>query len=75
MSTVDKDFADNIAKHGGWHNGNSDNSMGDNPRVVKIVEYDNAWGGVGYGLVFEGTRDRYTPTEFVRNPRAYWTAA
>lgn len=72
MTTVDKDFAENIAKHNGWHNGDSDNSMGDNPRVVKIVEYDNAFGGQGYGLVFEGKPNRYEPTEFVRNPRVFW---
>lgn len=75
MSTVDKDFADNIAKHGGWANGDSDNSMGDNPQCVLIVEYDNAWGGKGYGLVFAGQHNRYTPSDFVRNPRAYWRAA
>lgn len=75
MSTVDKFLADNIVKHGGWHNGDSDNSMGDNPRVVLIVEYDNAWGGVGYGLVFDGKANRYAPTEYVQNPREYWKAS
>lgn len=75
MSTVDKAFADNIAKHGGWANGDSDNSLGDNPQCVLIVEYDNAWGGQGYGLVFKGQSNRYTPSNFVRNPRDYWSAA
>lgn len=79
MSTVDKDFADNIAKHGGWYNGDQDNSLGDNPQVVTIVEYDNAWGGKGYGLVFEpqkpGSLGKYTPSPYVRNPKVYWRAA
>lgn len=72
MSTVDKSFADNLAAHAGYYNGDSDNSMGDNPRVVEIIEYDNAYGGVGYGLVFEGKHNRYTESEFVRSPRSYW---
>lgn len=72
MTTVDKDFADNIAKHGGYYDGDSNNDLGDNPRVVKIVVYDNAWGGKGYGLVFEGIKDKYTPTGFVKNPITYW---
>ena len=75
MSTVDKAFADNVAKHGGWFNGDSDNSMGDNPRVILIIEYDNAWGGKGYGLCFDdGRPNRYTASEFVRSPRVYWSA-
>ena len=72
MSTVDKAFADNLKLHSGYYEGNSDNSLGDNPRCVEITEYDNAFGGVGYGLTFEGQTNRYTPSEFVRNPRRYW---
>ncbi len=43
MSTVDKTIADRII-------------AGEFPedRAVKIVEYDNAWGGVGYGVIFKG---------------------
>jgi len=72
MSTVDKAFADNLAANAGYYNGDSDNTLGDNPRVVEITEYDNAYGGVSYGLRFEGQPNRYTPTEFVRSPRQYW---
>lgn len=72
MSTVGKSFADNIAANGGWYNGDSDNSLGDNPQTVRIVEYDNAWGGKGYGLVFAGQRNKYEPSDYVRNPRTYW---
>lgn len=73
MSTVDKPFADNIIKHGGWYNGDSDNSFGDNPRCVEITEYDSVYGGVGYGMTFEGQRNFYVESEFVRNPRCYWS--
>lgn len=73
MSTVDKPFADNIIKHGGWYNGDSDNSFGDNPRCVEITEYDSIYGGVGYGMTFEGQRNCYVESEFVRNPRCYWS--
>jgi len=72
MTTVDKDFADNVIKNNGYFNGNSDNSMGDNPRIKMIVEYDNAWGGKGYGLVFDVKKNKYTPTNYVRNPKPYW---
>jgi hypothetical protein len=74
MSTVNKAFADNIVQHGGWYNGDSDNSLGDNPQCVLIVEYDNAFGGQGYGLVFDGQHNRYAASEFVRYPRVYWSA-
>lgn len=73
MSTVDKDLADNIVKGGGWVDGDSSNELGDNPQVVLIVEYDNAYAGVGYGLVFKGKPNRYTASEFARNPRTYWS--
>lgn len=72
MGTVDKEFADNLVKHNGYYNGDSDNELGDNPRCVEITEYDNQWGGKGYGLTFEGERNVYKPTEFVRNPKQYW---
>lgn len=42
MSTVDKDFADNIARHGGWANGDNDNTLGDNPRCVLLAALQRA---------------------------------
>jgi len=62
MATVDKSIADRIV-------------AGDFPEddARKIIEYDNAFGGVGYGVIFgEEDPDRYRETEFVRNPRVYW---
>lgn len=72
MGTVDKSFADNIVKHNGYYNGDDDNTFGDNPRCIEITEYDNAFGGIGYGMTFEGQHNVYTPSEFVCNPRLYW---
>lgn len=66
MATVNKEIADKIA-------------AGEYPEdgATRIVEYDNAFGGVGYGVTFEHDPiDKYTrPTEFIRNPRIYWEAA
>ena len=64
MSTVDKSIANRIIAGEFPENG-----------AVKIIEYDNAWGGVGYGVVFKNDNpDKYRETEFVRNPRVYWEA-
>jgi hypothetical protein len=74
MATVDKDFADNLVLNRGYYNGDDDNSLGDNPRVTRIVEYTNAWGAKAYGF----TTGRDDPlkylreTEYVRSPRVYW---
>jgi len=62
MATVDKDIADRIV---------AGEFAEDDAR--KIVEYDNAFGGVGYGVIFgDDDPDMYRETAFVRNPRLYW---
>lgn len=66
MATVDKELADKLKAGNGYYM--------DDPRVASIIEYDNAWGGVGYGLNYEGRGNRYTESDFVRNPRVYWQA-
>jgi len=73
MGTVDRVSAHNIASNNGYYNGDDDNSLGDNPRCVLITEYDNAYGGISYGLTFEGEQNRYVSSEFVINPRRYWS--
>lgn len=70
MGTVTKGIADRIIERGGW--GDEADRLAGVPRVVEITEYDNAWGGVGYGLTSEGERNVYAPSEYVRNPRRYW---
>lgn len=72
MPTVDKAMADNIVKYNGYYNGDTDNSLGDNPRCIEITEYDNNWGGKGYGLTFECQMNVYEPSDYIHNPRCYW---
>lgn len=72
MATVDKKTADNIKSHNGYYDGDEENKFGDNHRCIEITEYDNSFGGVGYGLTFEGSANIYTPSHYVINPRCYW---
>ena len=66
MPTVSKSIADRVVSGNGWY-------PGDSTPVTKIVEYDNAFGGVSYGLIYENQNpDTYEETEYVRNPRTYW---
>jgi hypothetical protein len=65
MATVSKQIADDIAAGKYSEDG-----------AVKIIEYDNAFGGVSYGVVFKKDYpDKYAETEFVQNPRLYWSAS
>lgn len=66
MATVDKAMADQIKAANGYY--------ADDPRVMRIVEYDNAWGGVGYGIEYGHQIGKYSPSEYVRNPRVYFQA-
>lgn len=63
MATVNKEIADRIV-------------AGEFPEdgATRIVEYDNAFGGVGYGVTFprDDINKYTTPTEYIRNPRIYW---
>lgn len=75
MATVDKEFADKLIAGNGFHPDCPDDGSPDNPQAVKIVEYDNAWGGKGYGVIFAGDRmpNRYEhATEYVQNPHVIW---
>lgn len=62
MSTVDKKTADMLVA--------CDGKYDTDPQVQSIIEYDNAWGGKGYGINYGA--NRYTPSPYVRNPRVYW---
>ena len=68
MSTVDKKIADIIVAGNGFYPG--DEHL---PPVKRIIEYDNAWGGIAYGLERARDKGRFSPSEFVRNPRVYWS--
>ena len=67
MATVTKDLADLLADNDGYY--------ADDPRVVKIIEYENGFDGrKAYGLLYPRDHpDRYAESEYVRNPRVYWS--
>ena len=61
MPTVTREIAERIISNDGFYE--------DDPRVVKVVEYTNAWGGLAYGLVYEGNKDVYTASAWIINPK------
>lgn len=62
MGTISKEIADDVIA-----------GKYDEDRPVKIVKYENAWGGESYGLICQGQPlDRYSESNFVRNPVTYW---
>jgi len=76
MATIDdKDFIDNIIKNNGYYNGDDDNSLGDNPRIIQIIEYTNAWGNRTWAILTlqDVISDRYRASQYVRNPKTIWT--
>jgi hypothetical protein len=66
MATVGKTIADVIKANHGYYS--------DDPRVLRIVEYDNAFGGVSYGIEYGHEIGRYSASEYVHNPHVYWEA-
>jgi hypothetical protein len=73
MTTTNKEFADNVARNNGYYNGSSDNTLGDNPRVVRIVKYTNMWDGESYGLILAGEYLlKYDESAACRNCQTYW---
>jgi hypothetical protein len=67
MATVDKAMANVIAAKQGYY--------ADDPRVHRIIEYTNAWGGTSYGIEYAHEIGRYAESEFVRSPSVYWEAS
>lgn len=62
MPTITKEIADQVV---------AGKYKSDNP--TRIVEYDNAWGGISYGLTCgQQSLNTYAPSDFVRSPRIYW---
>jgi len=67
MATVDYKLAMELIAKDGYYK--------DDPRVQKIVEYTNAWGGKGYGVTWpDDNPDRYSASEFVIDPKTIWEA-
>jgi len=71
MSTfTNKTIIDQIIANDGYYP--------DDPRVVRIVEYTNGFGGQCWGVTWEtespDKQFRYdTPTQYVVNPKVIWT--
>lgn len=67
MGTVNKSIADKIKAGNGY--------FMDDPRVIRIVEYENCFNGAcSYGIEYERDLGKYAASEFVINPRVYWRA-
>lgn len=70
MATItNKNIVDDIIAGDGYYEGD--------PRVVKIVEYENQWNHApAWGVVYEIDRDkdRYEHGEACLNPRVIWEA-
>jgi hypothetical protein len=66
MATVTKGLADVLVRNNGHYS--------DDPRVMRIVEYTNAWGKQAFGIEYEGEVGKYYPSEYVNNPKVYWEA-
>ena len=66
MATIDKEMADKIAAANGYY--------ADDPRVMRIVEYTNAWGKQAYGIEYAHEVGKYSPSGYVNDPKVYWSA-
>lgn len=67
MATVNKKLADELVTNDGYYS--------DDPRVMRIVEYENCFdGGLSYGIEYNGQVGKYSPSQYVINPRVYWEA-
>jgi len=66
MATVSKELAYKLAANDGYYS--------DDPRVLRIVQYTNAWGGEAYGIEYEGQIGKYSESEYVIDPKLYWQA-
>ena len=65
MATVSKKIADQIAKGDGHYE--------DDPRVERIVQYTDMGGQLAYGLEYPGQYGKYEASQFVRDPKVYWS--
>ena len=70
MSTIgDKPFINELIAGDGYYEGD--------PRVAQIVEYENAWGNITWGVTWcnesAKSQKRYEiPTEYIHDPKVIW---
>lgn len=67
MATVSKDLAKQIIANNGHYE--------DDPRVMAVISYDNAFGGKSWAVLYEQDvlSDRYALSMYVRNPKVEWS--
>ena len=68
MSTINsRRIVDDIIKNDGLY-------PGDKVRVIKIVQYENAFNGaLAYGCIYEGHNlESYSSSPFIHNPKTIW---
>jgi len=69
MATVNEAIAKQIIAANGYYS--------DDPRVMQVVKYNNAFGGESWAILYEQdvAINRYAPSEYVRNPEIIWSAS
>lgn len=67
MATVSIEIAQKIIAQDGYYS--------DDPRVLAVITYDNAWGYKSWAICYSASEiARYAPSEFVRNLETIWSA-
>lgn len=66
-ATVGRDLAALIKFNRGVHPGFEHEG-----KIEMIVEFESLYGGLAYGLVYEGEQNIFEKSEIVGNPRIYW---
>jgi len=67
MATIDKELAFEIIAANGY--------FLDDPRVVRVVKYQNQFGGESYAVIYTGEdRDRYHKSPACRDVVIVWEA-
>lgn len=69
MATVSEEIARTIIDNDGYYS--------DDPRVMQVVKYSNAFGGESWAILYEQdvAIDRYAESPYVRNPKVVWSAS
>jgi len=72
MATIDnKKIIDNIIKNDGYYE--------DDPRVAMIVEYENVYGSITWGVTWSNEPKQYQrryliESTYINNPKIIWEA-
>jgi len=68
MSTVSEAIATQIIAQNGHYC--------DDPRVMQVITYDNAYGGKSWAILYERhvAQNSYAPSHYIRNPKIIWRA-